>query len=122
MLIEVPASKAATTELQIKEDKEMVKEIFTEIWLPNDADSMVSLTRFKPNPSRTTTNPPPLKMALIDFSYGFSSVENVLTAAKTFKGSVKFTEEIVQLKHLIATRNDLNKRLKKAMEQLFNMV
>ena len=82
MLIEVPASKAATTELQIKEDKEMVKEIFTEIELPNDADSVVSLTRFKPNPSRTTTNPPPLRMTLIDFSYSFTSVGKCVISSK----------------------------------------
>jgi hypothetical protein len=44
--------------LKIKEDKETVKQIFTEIGMPNDADSMVSLTRINPNPSRTTTNPP----------------------------------------------------------------
>ena len=68
MLFGVPASKAATTELQIKEDKEIVNEIFSEIGLSQDAVSMVSLTRIKPNPSRTTTNPPPLRMTLIDFS------------------------------------------------------
>ena len=65
MLFGVSSSKAATTELQIKEDKEIVNEIFSEIGLSQDAVSMVSLTRIKPNPSRTTTNPPPLRMTLI---------------------------------------------------------
>ena len=85
---------------------------------------MVSLTRIKPNPSRTTTNPPPLRMTLIDFSYSYRSIEDVLSAAKQLKGSVKFnkvfikkdltTVEIVQLKQLIATRNDLNKNLEES--------
>jgi hypothetical protein len=78
MLFGSPASKAATIELQIKEDKETVKQIFTEIGLPNDAGSMVSLTRINPNLSRTTPNPPPLRITLIDFSYSFTSIENVL--------------------------------------------
>ena len=60
-------------------------------------------------------------MTLIDFSYSYRSIEDVLSAAKRLKGSVKFnkvfinkdltTAEIVQLKQLIATRNDLNKNL-----------
>ena len=102
-------------------DKKMVKEIFTEIGLPNDADSMICLTRINPNTSRTTPNPPPLRMTLNDFSLSFFSIVNVLSAAKKLKGSEKFnkvfidkdltTVEIVQLKQLIATRNDLNKKL-----------
>ena len=98
--------------------------IFSEIGLSQDAVSMVSLTRIKPNPSRTTTNPPPLRMTLIDFSYSYRSIEDVLSAAKQLKGSVKFkkvfinkdltTVEIVQLKQLIATRNDLNKNLEES--------
>ena len=50
--------------------------------------------------------------------------EEVLSAAKQLKGSVKFnkvflnkdltTVEIVQLKQLIATRNDLNKNLEES--------
>ena len=124
MLFGVPASKAATTKLQIKEDKEIVNEIFSEIGLSQDAVSMVSLTRIKPNPSRTTTSPPPLRMTLIDFSYSYRSIEDVLPAAKQLKGSVKFnkvfinkdltTVEIVQLKQLIATRNDLSKNLEES--------
>ena len=124
MLFGVPASKAATTELQIKEDKVIVNEIFSEIGLSQDAVSMVSLTRITPNPSRTTTNPPPLRMTLIDFSYSYRSIEDVLSAAKQLKGSVEFnkvfinkdltTVEIVQLKQLIATRNDLNKNLEES--------
>ena len=88
MLFGVPASKAA--ELQIKEDQEIVKEIFSEIGLSQDTVSMVSLTRIKPNPSRTTTSPPPLRMTLIDFSYSYRSIEDVLSATKQLKGSVKF--------------------------------
>jgi type II secretory pathway component HofQ len=124
MIFGLPASKAATIELQIKEDKETVKEIFTEIGLPNDADSMDSLARINPNPSRTTPNPPPLRMTQIDFSYSFTSIENVLSAAKKLKGSEKFnkvfinkdltTVEIVQLKQLIAPRNDLNIKLEES--------
>ena len=89
MLFGVPTSKAPTTELQIKEDKEIVNEIFSEIGLSQDAVSIVSLTRINPNPSRTTTNPPPLGMTLIDFSYIYRSIEEVLSAAKQSKGSVK---------------------------------
>ena len=70
-------------------------EIFTEIGLPNDTDSMVSLTRINPNPSRTTPNPPPLRMTLIDFSYSFTSIENVLSAAKKLKGSEKFNKVFI---------------------------
>jgi len=121
MLFGVPASKAATTELQAKEDKETINAIFTEIGYPNEASSMVSLTRLKPNPSKTTTNPPPLRMTLIDFSYNYVTIEGILCAARKLKESEKFkkvfinrdltTVEIVQLKQLIATRNDLNKKL-----------
>jgi hypothetical protein len=124
MLFGVPASKAATIELQISEDKKMVKEIFTEIGLPNDADSMICLTRINPNTSRTTPNPPPLRMTLNDFSLSFFSIINVLSAANKLKGSVKFNKvfinkglanvEIVQLKQLIATRNDLNKKFEES--------
>ena len=67
MLFGVPASKAVTKELQTKEDKEIIKEIFTEIGYPNEAGLMVSLTRLKLNPSKTTTNPSPLRMTLADF-------------------------------------------------------
>jgi len=123
MLFGVPASKAATTELQTKEDKETINAIFTEIGYPNEASSMVSLTRLKLklNPSKTTTNPPPLRMTLADFSYNFVTIEEILCAARKLKESEKFkkvfinrdltTVEIVQLKQLIATRNDLNKKL-----------
>ncbi len=55
MLFGVPASKAVTKELQTKEDKETIKEIFTEIGDPNEAGSMVSLTR----------------LTLADFSYNW---------------------------------------------------
>ena len=120
MLFGVPASKAAITELQIKEDNEIVNEIFSEIGLSQDAVSMISLTRIKPNPSRATTSPPSLRMTLIDFSYSYRSIEDVLSAAKQLKGSVKFhkvfinkdltTVEVVQLKQLIA-RNDYSKWL-----------
>ena len=85
---------------------------------------MVSLTRIKPNPSRITTSPPPLRRTLIDFSYSYRSIEEVLSAAKQLKGSVKFNKvfinkdltmvEIVQLKQLIATRNELNKNLEES--------
>ena len=74
--------KNAPIELQIKEDKETVKEIFDEIGHPNDADSIVSLTRIKPNPSKTTTNPPPLRMTLFDYSYNYVSIEEILSSAK----------------------------------------
>jgi hypothetical protein len=121
ILFGVPASKAVTTDLQTKEDKETIKAIFTEIGYPNDADAMVSLTRLKLNPSKTTTNPPPLRMTLADFSYNNVTIEEILSAARKLKESEKFkkvfinkdltTVEIVQLKQLIATRNDLNKKL-----------
>ena len=81
MLFGVPASKA---ELQIKEDKEFVNEIFSEIGLSQDGVSMVSMTRIKQNPSRTTTNPPPLRMTLIYFSYRYMSIEDVYRS-ETFK-------------------------------------
>ena len=122
ILFGVPASKAATVDLQIKEDKVTIKEIFTEIRLPNDADSMVSVTRIKPNPSKTTTNPPPLRPTLVDFSYSNRSIEEVLKVAKKLKESVKYNKvflnkdltnvELVQLKQLIEIRNDSNKKLK----------
>ena len=73
---------------QIIEDREIVNEIFSEIGLSQDAVSMVSLTRIKPNPSRITTNPPPLRMTLIDNSYSYRSIEDALSAAKQLKGSV----------------------------------
>ena len=121
MLFGVPASKAATTELQAKEDKETINAIFTEIGYPNEASSMVSLTRLKPNPSKTTTNPPPLRMTLADFSYNFVTIEEILCLARKLKVSEKFkkvfinrdltTVEIIQLKQLIVTRNNLNKKL-----------
>ena len=121
LLFGVPASKAETNELQIKEDKVIVNEIFSEIGLSQDAVSMVSLTRIKPNPSRTTTNPPPLRMTLADFAFNYVTIEEILCAARKLKESEKFkkvfinrdltTVEIVQLKQLIATRNDLNKKL-----------
>jgi hypothetical protein len=41
----MPASKAVTKELQTKEDKDTIKAIFTVIVYPNEAGSMVSLTR-----------------------------------------------------------------------------
>jgi hypothetical protein len=85
MLFGVPASKAVTTELQTKEDKETIKAIFTEIGYPNDADAMVSLTRLKLNPSKTTTNPPPLRMTLADFSYNNVTIEEILSAARKKK-------------------------------------
>jgi hypothetical protein len=84
---------------------------------------MVSVTRIKPNPSKTTTNPPPLRLTLVDFSYSNRSLEEVLNAAKKLKESVKFNKvfinkhltnvEIVQLKQLISIRNDSNKNLEK---------
>ena len=129
MLFGVPASKAATIDLQIKEDKEIVTEILTEIGLARDAESMVSLTRLKQNPSKNTTNPPPLRLTLctsrtfneIEDGNSLRSIEEVLSAAKKLKESVKFKKvfinrdltsvEIVQLKQLIVTRNDLNKKL-----------
>jgi len=57
IVIEGLVARLATLEGQVKELEE-----------DKDAVSMVSLTRIKPNPSRTTTNPPPLRMTLIDFS------------------------------------------------------
>jgi hypothetical protein len=76
---------------------------------------MVSLKRLKLNPSKTTTNPPPLRMTLADFSYNNVTIEEILSAAKKFKkvfiNKDLTTVEIVQLKQLIATRNDLNKKL-----------
>ena len=121
MLFGVPASKAATTELQTKEDKETINAIFTEIGYPGEASSMVSLTRLKLNLSKTTTNPPPLRMTLADFAFNYVTIEEILCAARKLKESEKFkkvfinrdltTVEIVQLKQLIATRNDLKKKL-----------
>ena len=107
MLFGVPASKAATTELQIKEDKEIVNEIFSEIGLSLEAVSMVSLTRIKPNPSRTTTSPPPLRMTLIDLSYSYRSIEDVLSAAKQLKGSVKFNNVFIN-KDLTTVEIEMN--------------
>ena len=129
MLFGVPASKAATIELQIIEDRKIATEILTEIGLASDAGSMVSLTRLKTNPSKNTTNPPPLRLTLctsrtyeeIADGNSLRSIEEVLSAAKKLKESVKFKKvfinkdltsvEIVQLKQLIVTRNDLNKKL-----------
>jgi hypothetical protein len=82
MLFGVPASKAATTELQAEEDKETINAIFTEIGYPGEASSMVGLTRLKVNPSKTTTNPPPLTMTLADFSYNYVTIEGILCAAE----------------------------------------
>jgi len=76
ILFRVPVSKAATLDLQIKEDKETVKEIFNEIGLLSDADSMISVTRINPILARQ--------------------------------------QQIVQLKQLITTRNDSNKKLEEA--------
>ena len=104
----------------------MVTEILTEIGLARDAESMVSLSRLKQNPSK---NPPPLRLTLctsrtfneIEDGNSLRSIEEVLSAAKKLKESVKFKKvfinkdltsvEIVQLKQLIVTRNDLNKKL-----------
>jgi hypothetical protein len=123
------ASKAATIDLQIKEDKEIVTEILTELGLARDAESMVSLTRLKQNPSKNTTNPPPLRLTLCtsrtlnekEDGNSHRSIEEVLSAAKKLKESVKFKKvfinkdltsvEIVLLKQLIVTQNDLNKKL-----------
>jgi hypothetical protein len=75
----------------------------------------------KPNPSKTTTNPPPLRLTLVAFSYSNRSIDEVLIAAKKLKESVKYSKvfinkhltnvEIVQLKQLISIGNDSNKKL-----------
>jgi len=83
---------------------------------------MVSVTRIKPNSSKTTANPPSLRLTLADYSYHYRSKDVVFkSAAKKKTKSVKYNkvfinkyltnEELVQLKKLITARNDSNQKL-----------
>ena len=56
---------------------------------------MIGMTRIKLNPIKTTTNPPPLRLTLADYSFRYRPIE-VLNAGKQLKDSLKYNKVFIK--------------------------